>query len=174
MVWQAHNDPFGRASVTTPTVVNNLRFPGQYFDAETGLHYNYFRDYDPSLGRYIQSDPIGLAGGLNTYIYVEANPINKVDPKGLTGTIILSRPIVIPRPVPIPAQPIDPVIPVPVPDDAVPDDDVKGYCTRLYVRCVQEGWGGDWSCGQCHFFCTGINEVWPFEHCSPDFQACRQ
>ena len=60
------NDPFGRASVTTQAVVNNLRFPGQYFDAETGLHYNYFRDYDPAVGRYVQSDPIRLEGGLNT------------------------------------------------------------------------------------------------------------
>lgn len=44
-----------------------LRFAGQYFDTETQLHYNYFRDYDPSIGRYIQTDPIGLAGGVNTY-----------------------------------------------------------------------------------------------------------
>jgi RHS repeat-associated protein len=82
VVWQAHHDPFGRASVTAQAVVNNLRFPGQYFDAETGVHYNYFRDYDPSLGRYIQSDPIGLAGGINTYAYVDSNPVSFYDSSG--------------------------------------------------------------------------------------------
>jgi RHS repeat-associated protein len=60
-----------------------LRLPGQYFDKETNLHYNYFRDYDPSLGRYVQSDPMGLLAGLNTYVYVHANPLRFVDPTGL-------------------------------------------------------------------------------------------
>jgi RHS repeat-associated protein len=59
-----------------------LRFPGQYFDKETNLHYNYFRDYDPQLGRYIQSDPIGLYGGINTYAYVGNVPTTLVDPSG--------------------------------------------------------------------------------------------
>jgi len=61
----------------------NLRMPGQYYDKSTNLFYNYFRDYDPQLGRYVQSDPIGLEGGINTYNYVEANPTSKTDPKGL-------------------------------------------------------------------------------------------
>ncbi len=60
-----------------------LRLPGQYFDKETNLHYNYFRDYDPSIGRYGESDPIGLKGGLNTYTYVRSNPLPLTDPLGL-------------------------------------------------------------------------------------------
>jgi RHS repeat-associated protein len=60
-----------------------LRFPGQYFDKETNLHYNYFRDYDPSIGRYAESDPVGLHGGINTYSYVGSAPLAFIDPLGL-------------------------------------------------------------------------------------------
>ena len=59
-----------------------LRLPGQYYDRETGLHYNYFRDYDPATGRYVQSDPIGLEGGINSYLYADADPLSRIDPTG--------------------------------------------------------------------------------------------
>ncbi|MCB1804759.1 MAG: RHS repeat-associated core domain-containing protein [Candidatus Competibacteraceae bacterium] len=61
----------------------NLRFPGQYFDQETNLHCNTFRDYDPTTGRYVQSNPIGLDGGINTYAYVDGSPLPYFDPEGL-------------------------------------------------------------------------------------------
>lgn len=67
------------------------RFPGQYFDKETNLHYNYYRDYDPSLGIYKQSDLIGLRGGVNTYSYVRATPLTARDVRGLETTVITVR-----------------------------------------------------------------------------------
>jgi RHS repeat-associated protein len=69
-----------------------LRFPGQYSDKETNLYYNYFRDYDPSLGRYGESDPIGLIGGLNTFLYGNGDPLRYMDPTGeagLAGSVLL-------------------------------------------------------------------------------------
>lgn len=83
VAWQADYRPFGKADVVTASIEQNLRFPGQYFDSETGLHYNYFRDYDPALGRYLQSDPIGLEGGISTYAYAQGNPLTLSDPSGL-------------------------------------------------------------------------------------------
>ncbi|MBG4128991.1 RHS repeat protein, partial [Pseudomonas aeruginosa] len=85
IAWQWQSDAFGRGeALSQGSTQVNLRFPGQYYDAESGLHYNYFRDYDPETGRYVESDPIGLKGGLNTYGYVYGNPLTYSDPKGLT------------------------------------------------------------------------------------------
>lgn len=61
----------------------NMRHAGQRYDNASSLYHNYYRDYDPSIGRYIQSDPIGLSGGISTYAYVDANPVSYIDPKGL-------------------------------------------------------------------------------------------
>jgi RHS repeat-associated protein len=68
---------------TTPTLAMNLRFPGQYFDEESNLGYNYFRSYRAAMGRFDQADPIGLDGGLNRYSYVGGNPLMYTDPEGL-------------------------------------------------------------------------------------------
>ncbi|MEE2000620.1 RHS repeat-associated core domain-containing protein [Alkalimonas sp. MEB108] len=83
VVWQAQYSSFGKATVTLNEIDNPIRFQGQYFDAESGLHYNHFRYYDPHTGRFISQDPIGLLGGINHYQYAP-NHINWVDPLGLT------------------------------------------------------------------------------------------
>jgi RHS repeat-associated protein len=89
VVWRWESEAFGRTPPNEDVdgdgnkLTLNLRFPGQYFDRESGLHYNWHRYYSPRLGRYVQVDPIGIAGGLNVYEYARSNPLSYTDPLGL-------------------------------------------------------------------------------------------
>jgi RHS repeat-associated protein len=90
--WRWDSDPFGTTVPNeNPSGLGlfeyNLRFPGQQYDAVVGLHYNYFRDYDPAVGRYAESDPIGLNGGINTFAYAENRPADVIDPLGLKARV---------------------------------------------------------------------------------------
>jgi RHS repeat-associated protein len=100
VVWGANYESFGKASVDgSLKVTNNLRYPGQYFDQETGLHYNFYRYYDPVSGRYFRIDPIGLISiimktdainfgkkSVNMYLYANNNTVSFIDPLGLKDT----------------------------------------------------------------------------------------
>lgn len=96
-VWAWDSKPFGETAPDEDpdkdglALHYNQRFPGQTFDAETGLHYNFHRDYNPQTGRYVQSDPIGLDGGMNTFGYVSLSPVKVSDVSGLLVTGVLDR-----------------------------------------------------------------------------------
>ena len=146
IVWRWDSDPFGSTAANEDpdgdnvSFAYNLRFPGQYRDQETGLDYNYYRDgYDPATGRYTQSDPIGLAGGINTYAYALSNPVTNIDPEGLQVATpwFLPRPLVTPRPLPLPTI-TDPALPIPdvgtdvsTPQDPNNCDPCKGLRDQL-------------------------------------------
>ena len=89
VMWRSYHEAFGQATVDedvdgdSNAVVLNQRFPGQYYDAESGLYYNLHRYYDPTAGRYVESDPAGQLGGINLYAYVNSNPLGSTDPEGL-------------------------------------------------------------------------------------------
>lgn len=146
VVWSAEYQPFGLVTVdTASTVENNLRFPGQYFDAETGFHYNWHRYYDPETGRYLTPDPIGLDGGINPYSYVRGNPINFVDPTGLIGLCEIATTL-IPFPKEIPfigdwicAPETSNIYPI---DCALMFSDDNGETKECYYECSDEmnGW----------------------------------
>ncbi|BBL75973.1 RHS repeat-associated core domain-containing protein [Methylomagnum ishizawai] len=102
VVWSARYEPFGQAVIGS-SIEYNPRFPGQYYDAETGLYYNHFRDYDAGVGRYVESDPVGLRGGVNTYAYVGNSPVNSIDPEGLAA--VIPGPLGIPLPIGLPSSP---------------------------------------------------------------------
>lgn len=114
--WQALNESFGQTLERSGNRTRmNLRFAGQYFDEETGTHYNYQRDYSPGVGRYLQTDPIGIDGGVNVFVYAEENPVKLNDPTGQQA--VLPGPGGIPIPIPGPTPggprptPIDPTDP---------------------------------------------------------------
>jgi RHS repeat-associated protein len=96
--WDLTDEAFGESEPSVDPdndghwFVFDMRYPGQQYDSVSGLNYNYFRDYDPSTGRYVQSDPIGLAGGISTYGYVYGNPNGYIDPLGLDGGGIYTNP----------------------------------------------------------------------------------
>lgn len=116
VVWHWQGEAFG-STPATGSVMVNLRFPGQYYDGETGLHYNWNRYYDPSVGRYITSDPIGLEGGLNSYAYGLSNPSKYFDSNGLEVRFICRL--------------LDSYI--------FGDLGKKKHCF-VYVSCPEEGW----------------------------------
>ncbi|EGK70167.1 hypothetical protein METUNv1_03554 [Methyloversatilis universalis FAM5] len=98
VVWRWESDGYGNTLPNEDPDGNGqktyvyLRFPGQYFDEESGLHYNWHRYYVPRLGRYLSSDPIGVVGGINTYRYANGNPLSFVDPLGLESEVVIWQP----------------------------------------------------------------------------------
>lgn len=90
VVWDGQFTPFGRTHAISAAVANPMRFPGQWADSAAALSYNYFRDCDPSLGRYWSSDSIGVRGGRNRFGYAEANPSNITDPTGEIVPVVLA------------------------------------------------------------------------------------
>jgi len=124
--WSWDSDPFGTTAPNEGMLTYNLRFAGQYFDSETGRHYNYFRDYDPSIGRYVEADPLGLKAGPDLYGYVRGEPLKRLDPRGLASFVDEWGTYNIDQPTSCIEDPI-------TCGQNVPDDSAKPVC---FTRCA--------------------------------------
>ena len=123
----------------------NLRFPGQQFDAVVGLHYNYFRDYDPAVGRYVESDPIGLEGGLNLYDYAGLNPILRSDATGEYWKVIVEGCKIIWRWISKPKIKKKPDL---------PDPKRLEQCQTAFLACLRTASIQESLCFQAHTTCV--------------------
>jgi RHS repeat-associated protein len=174
LAWRWDADPFGTAApnenpASLGTFVYNIRFPGQYYQAETGLNQNYFRDYDPAVGRYVESDPVGLRSGVNTYLYALGNPAKYIDRWGLQSVVPPDPPKASATPVlPTTGGPFGPIPPFPDSSNPVKcsgectDKAAKGasQCTKVCATVV----GGA-------LLCSGSWEEWEgacLNHCATD------
>ncbi len=138
IVWQADYNPFGGVYSITGSATNNLRFPGQYFLMEDGLHYNWYRHYDPTLGRYIQPDPLGFVNGPTLYAYAKSAPLTEVDPDGLQVAI------------PVPGPPFTPVPPGAFDEWRKHAEAGIGGLLNFCRRMIGSGDGGGDDKDQCH------------------------
>ena len=132
LMWRWDPDTFGSVSPNTNpaglgTFNYNLRFPGQYVFNESSLYYNYYRDYDPQTGRYIESDPIGLKGDINPYGYARSNAVALRDPFGLSAKDL--------------GEFVDKAIVMYKKVCKQGDEDCQHYGTRIYKMCVTSGYG---------------------------------
>ena len=145
---EAEEDPDGDGQVT----VMRLRFPGQYYDTETNLFYNWNRYYDPTIGRYITSDPIGLQDGLNTYIYVDGNPVMYIDPLGLAYNPRVEHGMSRSEALALPPFKLDP------------------NCTYYNTRCTEDG--GFYYCILAPIMCHFWPDILRWPDSSDDWVEC--
>ena len=151
VVWKWESDAFGSTPPNedpdkdgVKTTIN-LRFPGQFYDKESGFHYNHHRYYDPQTGRYLSSDPIGLVGGVNTYAYVEGNPLSHTDPLGLSSFAI--------------DTPVFPAVP-----------SITAFCVLNPTACVMAGTGAVLAVGASPSSTQGMCEA-NKDKCDKEWEA---
>jgi len=151
----------------TGTVTLNERLPGQWFQSETGLHYNWHRHYDPTLGRYTQPDPLGFVDGPSVYGYAKLSPSMLIDfpgtgPAGPDGIIVIdprSGKQIYPPPSEPPTIPQTEQPPFPKPDPMTPDQ--RKFCDLVLSRCLQRctGFKHPLAAGCCSTLCAGAYAI---------------